>query len=247
MGIPAVFFISAKTLVEKKILNVHKVHKVRSIVSPEEMLQFLLKFAKQNRLKLDFSLAKNKGIEHYKYDTSAAAELKYILNFLLSKTDQNSFINQLFDLYFEGKEEEIHKELYMNQKQIRDLAKLGFIGSHGYDHDPIGLKSKEEQKFQVQQSSKILNKVTQRLIYSFSYPYGSFNSCNGLSEVLHDSGFNFSFTMERAINKFFDQPFYLSRFDNNDMPLGKSYSHKNDDFFDLLPTNKWEFEKTVSQ
>ena len=53
MGIPAIFFISTKTLIEKKILNVHKVHLVRSVVSPEEMLQFLLKFAEHSKLEID--------------------------------------------------------------------------------------------------------------------------------------------------------------------------------------------------
>ena len=41
-------------------------------------------------------------------------------------------------------------------------------------------------------------------------------------EQLKTIGFKFAFTMKRNANVKLDDPFYLNRFDNNDLPLGKA-------------------------
>lgn len=245
LRIPATFFISSKTLEEKKILNVHKVHMVRSVVSPAEMLNALEVYCNGKEIVVDFKLAQEKGIIHYKYDTIEAATLKYLLNFLLSKENQEQFISTLFEQYFSGEEEKLHNELYMNEDQIYELGQLDYIGSHGYDHDPIALKNEKEQEIQIEKSCKVLSKVTGNEIYSFSYPYGSFNSCNGLATKLSSAGIKFAFTMERALNNKIENPYYLSRFDNNDMPLGKAYKHDSNNFFELMKFGEWFKETNV--
>jgi hypothetical protein len=43
-----------------------------------------------------------------------------------------------------------------------------------------------------------------------------------MENTLQSNGFTFSFTMKRDVNRLvLDSPFYLSRFDNNDLPGGK--------------------------
>jgi peptidoglycan/xylan/chitin deacetylase (PgdA/CDA1 family) len=239
--IPAVFFISSTTLEKKSILNVHKIHIIRSEIDPVKILNGLKSFNYLNNLNLDFSKARKSGMEHYKYDMPEVAGLKYILNFVLSKKDQNSFIDTLFEESFPGREEEICDSLYMNQSQIKILGNLGYVGSHGHDHDPIARLNLLDQITQVEKSKSIIKKVSGQEIYSFSYPYGSFDACDNMSSILDKAGYKMAFTMERAINSNLENPFYFSRFDNNDMPLGKSYPHSNPNIFQTLPKNEWQF------
>ncbi|MBC8495281.1 polysaccharide deacetylase family protein [archaeon] len=241
LNIPAVFFINTKAVVEKKILNVHKIHLLRSQIAPEVIMNRLVDFVKVNGYEIDFESAKAKGINHYKYDAPNVAQLKFAFNFLLTVTQQDSFIQHLFEEKFEGEETTIASELYMSHTEIKELGQLGYIASHAHDHKPIGLLTSEEQHFQVSYSKQILETITGREIHGLSYPYGSFASCNGVGEVLKYNGYVYAFTMERALNVNLSQPFYLSRFDNNDMPLGKSYPFETNKFFKKFPFSSWFF------
>ena len=240
-GVPAVFFISSSTLEEARVLNVHKVHLIRSELSPAEMLAALTHFTAEQGITIDQASAKTQGVAHYKYDTPEAAELKYMLNFLLDRVHQDRFVDDLFQKVFSGREAEIHGQLYMNREQIKTLGDLGYLGSHGHDHDPIGLKDVEEQIRQVSKSKALIEAAAEKEIYSFSYPYGAFDACNKMAGVLEEHDFVMAFTMERAVNSTLDNPYYFSRFDNNDMPLGKAYRHASHNIFATLPFNTWQF------
>lgn len=239
--IPAVFFISTIAITEKRVLNVHKIHLVRSKVAPKDMLHHLKQFVEKEVQTIDFERALEKGKLHYRYDTGQAAQLKYALNFMLTKKQQSDFIDELFLEIFGAVEEQIAEELYMNEEEIFELGQSAFVGSHAHQHNPVGLLTKTEQHFEAKQSKAILERISAQEIFGFSYPYGSFEACNGMAKVLESEGYSYALTMQRALNKDFSTPYYLSRFANNDLPLGKSYKFENDRFFEHYSTGSWEF------
>ena len=227
-NIPAIFFVNTKPIEQPVVLNVHKIHLLRSQISPSELLEKL----KISKIKKEY-LAKSdeiqaKAISHYNYDSHETAELKYLINFILPPKEINKYINKIFSEFYGKQEAAINRKLYMSKNQIRELSDMGFIGSHSHDHYPIGLLSDHEKEFEIKKSKETLEEITGRPVVSFSYPYGSKESVQDVEGVLKKHDYTFAFTMERAVNNSLVHPFHLSRFDNNDMPKGKAFKLKGD-------------------
>lgn len=241
LGIPALFFVNTGILVDSYVMNVHKIHLVRSEIPPSEIKQKVEEFlAERERVIMENSYSE-KAIFHYKYDEPPIAVFKYLLNFILTSQERDEIMNRLFLEIFSS-EKEIHDQLYMSVDQVKKLSDLGYLGSHGHDHFPIATLPIEEWNYQVGYSNDILENLTGKKTEAFSYPYGSLESCQGLQSTLENFGFEFAFTMERAINESLYAPHFLSRFDNNDMPLGKAWKQGDFNPFFVLKKAAW-FQK----
>lgn len=220
LGIPALFFINTINL-NGKVSNVHKIHLLRSYLSAPDFANELNVFISSENLdQINMEEAAKAGINHYIYDDPVAAKVKYVLNFMLPAEKLHVFTELLFPKYFD--EKKVAAELYMNESQVADLASRGYLGSHGHEHLPLAQLSSKDSIFQIQHSQDVLKKLTGKTVAAFSFPYGSPESFNGLAKTLEDSQFKFAFTMNRVANMDLSDPFYLGRFDNNDMPLGKA-------------------------
>lgn len=239
MGIPAIFFANSASFTEKRVESVHKIHLVRSILSPKDLLQMA-----DNHLPemtpTELSEIRARGIEHYKYDTEDTAELKYLFNFVLEKSKLQEFIDQVFNTAFD--EAAVNNELYMSIDDITELAMQGQLGSHGHTHLPMGLQDRASKHKEILGSAAIFKNLTGKQPIGFSFPYGSLNSTEGCKELLIQGEYKFALTMERAINPDLTQPYGLSRFDNNDMPLGKSFPYQNHKEVVKYPLRSWEIK-----
>ena len=234
MGIPAVFFVNTSSVLDQKIQNVHKIHIVRSLLSPQEILYYL---NKEGHEIIDESINK-KALEHYKYDIKEVAILKYFLNFKLPFNKLNKIVNFLFNLVVPNNKN-IHNNLYMSKNELIDLNKKGYLGSHSEFHIPLGEFPKNIREKQINNSQKTFKNFLNGEVNGFSFPYGSLESSKGCKNILYKSNFKYAFTMERAINHDLKQNFALSRFDNNDMPFGKNYNYSDNNFFDKMNKRKW--------
>jgi peptidoglycan/xylan/chitin deacetylase (PgdA/CDA1 family) len=239
MGIPAVFYVNTIPLVEKKVLNVHKIHLVRSELAPIELTNYIHSSIKGLNLDIDRKDIHKLGIAHYKYDDPETAELKYLLNFILPEEVLHQIIDSCFNDLFN--EEKVHAQLYMDSKDIKKLNELNMLGSHGHDHKPIATLEPEEQIFQISRSAEIFKEIVGSVPSSFSYPYGSKEAVQGLDHILNNESFNFAFTMDRGKNPdIIYKPFLLSRFDNNDLPGGKSWKNGLENPFEILPFSQYQ-------
>ena len=123
----------------------------------------------------------------------------------------------------------------MSENEICELGRNSMLGSHGHLHLPTASCDKSELEKEVRGSKEILESITNSQISSFSYPYGTRKSYENLGSFLAEAGYEFAVTTERKINHTLANPFYLNRFDNNDVPLGKAYNPENlRDFFDIV-------------
>ena len=220
LGISAIFFVNTFNL-QGKVSEVHKIHLLRSVISPKDFLRHVKDFVRQiDDYSLNLSEATLAGTTHYLYDDAETAALKYLLNFMLPQNVLTSLLDSLFVNFFD--ENAIAKGLYFSKKQLGNLLERDMIGSHGHEHLPLGTLTNEQKNFQVQKSQDLLSSLGGKKVNAFSYPYGSENACFEMENTLQSNGFTFSFTMKRDVNRLvLDSPFYLSRFDNNDLPGGK--------------------------
>ena len=239
MGIPAIFFINTLPLAKTEILTVHKTHIIRSQRPSEKLMNYF-----KHRLKSENQIISEKRLTEgaattYRYDTKADRELKYLLNFVLNLKQQEKYTNAIFDDIFPEQEAKIHHQLYMDAEQIKTLGQRNLIGCHGHSHLPLGQLSPKKQKAEILDSKTFLESITGKIIYTFSYPYGTQEAIKCIPQTLKKYSFIFAFTMERGVNSGYNAPYLLSRFDTNDVPGGKSYHGNPKLIFDILPKKEW--------
>lgn len=234
MGIPFIFFINTANFEEKKVSLVHKIHLIRSRLSSAEVLMELSKIS-------PFELSpreKAMAVFHYNYDDEQTALLKYLLNFKMSLLQQQEFINPLFDQLFE--ESNQNSELYFDEEMLQVLNDQDALGSHSHNHVPLGKISPDELQKELKHTQNFFRKKFGKSAMSISYPYGSLEASSTISELVNSHGFCLGFTMERAMNNSLEEDsLMLSRFDCNDMPLGKNELLKAGKLFQEAQLRNW--------
>lgn len=215
LNVPAIFFANSINFEERKVSTVHKIHLLRSIISSSEFLDKIKN--------ISFSDSdKNNATTMYQYDDEKSAVLKYILNFKLNFKQQEEIVESLFDVHFD--ENAILDSLYMSKQNLKELANIGYLGSHTHSHYPLGLLNSDEIKFELEHAKRYFDNLTNSKIEMVSYPYGTMETCT--DEVVNTArsvGYKIGFTTKRGINIFGENFLSLNRFDCNDLIGGKNY------------------------
>lgn len=217
-NIPAIFYIPVQPLVEKNVLDVHKLHFIRANMDDKQLLTKLKNSTLYQYDAQDIANAK----DQYKYDDELAREVKYQLNFKINKKEKQNFINSTFQEIYPN-EALFSENFYMNEVDIQKLSASGMLGSHGYAHVPLAQYIEANQD--IIQSIDYLTQLADQPIQSFSYPYGSKAAVNeSIATKLVNTSIRFALTMWRGINDL-NKPFnpmLLNRMDTNDAPGGKN-------------------------
>ena len=234
MGIPAVFFINTSNFREKQVSLVHQIHLLRSQISSEELLEELTK----NQIGSLSTAETRLATAHYNYDDEKTAILKYLLNFRVEPKKLEDLISPLFRKEFE--EQKVAEELYFEEKMLQELQERGYLASHSHRHLPLGQLTAEELPEELRNTQAFFRRKFGKPAAAISYPYGSYEACTGISEAVKNAGFKLGFTMERAANKDLQQDaLLLSRFDCNDLPLGKNNLFEGKNIFNNPELRKW--------
>ena len=215
MGIPAVFFIISDTIAYNNLIDVHKLHYLRTQVDTKEIYEIV---STECEL-LDDDII----LKQYPFDDLISGKVKYLLNFVKPK-----IIKEIFPKFISKSETDITKEFYMNDKQIKDLYNRGYLGTHSKSHRPLAKLSDENMYADILESVLCIEELcgTDSRIDSISYPYGEASAVNDKVKYNCErldlvSGF----TMFRGLNKIEDiinNPLMIKRFDTNDVFGGKS-------------------------
>lgn len=218
LQIPAVLFANSRNYEAKKVSTVHKIHLLRSIISPSDFLKNI-----SNQSVISFTEEdKNKAKNIYIYDDNESALIKYLLNFKIDFNLQEEIIKKVFDDFFE--EEKVLEELYLSEQEIKNLSKHSFLGSHTHNHFPIGLLKENEIKFELEKSKLYFENLTKTKIEMVAYPYGTPEACtNQVATIAKKVGYKLGFTTTKGSNTNDANTLLLNRFDCNDLIGGKNY------------------------
>jgi peptidoglycan/xylan/chitin deacetylase (PgdA/CDA1 family) len=224
-GIPAVFFVCTKPLLDGEVLRVHKIHHIRSMINHSDIENSFSKVFKDKYSKelknIDSDLLK----KTYRYDSEDEAYLKYLLNYVLSERDVDKFVDYLYEKYVGLGLEHDALDIYMTEEQIIELSKYDAIGSHTMSHRPLSKMDLKEAAYELSESKKTLDDLTNSntKILAISYPYGGPAAVTKeVAKIAEKIGYEIGFTTERSFNKSFSEPLLLARADTNDVPGGKS-------------------------
>ncbi|ARV05506.1 hypothetical protein BTO04_01810 [Polaribacter sp. SA4-10] len=214
------FFLNAVNFKNKKVTLIHEIHLLRSEIDPKKLLKIIY-----NKLEFIFSNEeKKRSHKIYRFDDKASAEVKYILNFLISEAKKEFLINELFNTYFN--EKEVVENLYMNVNQIIELSKKGMIGNHTFNHKHLGKLNEDELFYEINESKNYLESIINRNINTISYPYGSEEVfTKKVINCSKETDHKFGFTTVKGKNLKDDNLLKLKRFDCNDLQGGKNYEN----------------------
>jgi Polysaccharide deacetylase len=209
-----VFFVSTAPLVERRILEVHKLHMIRSLRSDAEIASALQAIYGKAFSNLDLDVARRQ----YRYDDDQAAQVKYFMNFVLDLEARQKWSDQAFVELF-GDEAAAASQLYMNADDVRELARLGMLGTHGHSHRPLAELDDSGLRNEIQLSLGILAELGATNIRGISYPYGGPSAVDErVVKAAIECGLTYGLTMTRGINAgdSFLQPMLLKRISTND-------------------------------
>ena len=223
MGVPSILYVPTYPLKHKKVLDVHKLHYVRTKMNDNDLYDLLNEQYQIDKIKFDEMALANQ----YRYDSDLSRKVKYFLNFSLSPTQKEVAIDFFFSKLVED-EPDFSSNLYMNDADLIKLAKADSLGSHGENHLPLATLAPQKAALEIAHASQYLESITNQKITSFSYPYGGKDAVNDSIPKLFDAtDIEFAFTMWRGLNTEHDlknQPYLLKRIDTNDAPGGKNNS-----------------------
>ncbi|OGS37023.1 MAG: hypothetical protein A2293_15460 [Elusimicrobia bacterium RIFOXYB2_FULL_49_7] len=208
-GIPAAFFISTLPLVSGTVLNTQKIHLLLSEIGTDAVLDGVKTIMGQAILA---KLPSEAAIRHqYRYDNLRTAQLKYFLNFCLSRCKREKITDILFDKYL-GDEKKFASVLYMSNKDISELGDEGMVGIHCHSHIPLAQCPDEVVTHEIVECKKILERISGQKMRAISYPFGGAESVSDrVVEIARRNGLATGFTKERAFNRTFKHPLIFAR------------------------------------
>jgi len=214
------FFIPTLPFKNNTILDVHKTHLIVGKVKGFEAVNELEKYLNKNNInnyynqkeKLKYQTAYTKhNDEFYK------KKFKKIMNYYGNLELKHNILNYLLRKF------EINvkcKDYYLSKKEIKHLSSLGMIiGSHSESHILLSRLNKKKQFKEINNSKVFLEKIINKNIDIFCYPYGGKISYNlDTLKILKKLKFRLAYSVEPrdiTIKDIKYQPYELPRYDCN--------------------------------
>ena len=224
--IKAAFFPPAKTVKEKIVLDVHKVHFILANANDKEgLFKNILSYVEDNKEKYSLK-SKDFYLEKYlvenEFDDKKTIFIKRMMQSALPEKLRNEICSQLFNKYVSSDEASFSSELYMSIDNLSEMHNAGMhIGSHGYEHYWLSSLTKKQQKIDIEKSISFLKDLGQDLNkITICFPYGDFNSdtLDLLSGFKFKAGFS---TKVKISNLKDDNILALPRLDTNHIPKSR--------------------------
>ena len=215
-----IFFIPTSPLKNNIMLDVHKTHLILGKVKSSKALNELEKYLYKNKITKFYNYnEKSKYKSAYKKhnDEDDKKQFKMIMNYYGDLKLKHKILDYLLKKF------EINikpKDYYLNKKEIKYLKSIGMlIGSHSESHTLLSRLSYREQFKELNNSKIFLEKIINKNIDTFCYPYGGRISYNDNTlKILKKLKYKLAYSVEyrdiflKDIQK---KPFELPRYDCN--------------------------------
>lgn len=221
--LPGCFFPAAKCILERRVLDVNKIHFILASVRDKfkliEKIKDLIDCYRQAYNLEKFEDYWGRVANPSRWDPAEVMFIKRMLQRELPEEVRLRISDALFQEYVSQDETAFAEELYMSVDQIACLRRNGmYIGSHGFDHYWLDTLPPEVQTKEVDLAVDFLTQVgsdTDRWV--MCYPNGSFD--HSLLEILADRGCVLGLTTAVGIADLdCHNPLTLPRLNTNDLP-----------------------------
>lgn len=178
-NIQGLFFPTAKSIIEKKVLDVHKIH---FILGSDINLNYLINEIKE-KIQSELELLKIKSYDYYykkyaikdRFDSKNITFIKNLLQKGLPIKLREKLIDDFFKKYVSNDEQNFSENLYLSLKEIKEMKKNEMIfGSHGYSHLWMSTLSNNELDREIKMGEKFVEIISSKYKI-MCYPYGNYN------------------------------------------------------------------------
>lgn len=222
-GIRGTFFVPAMPILERKVMQVNKIHFMLAETDGDLLLRRVLGEIERHRGSACFASASELWAEYAtpnRFDSAAVRFIKQTLQNALPRDVRTKIVDDLFLDLVTNDESAFAEELYMSIREVRSLIECGMqVGAHGYAHQWMDTLSTSQQEREIDLSRSFLEFLKCDLDgWSMCYPYGRWN--DSLIDLLARSGCDVAYTVEpRIADLDRDSAFRLPRLDTNDLPF----------------------------
>lgn len=221
--ISGVFFPPVRCVMERKILDVNKIHYIlASAPDKSKIVKIIDNSIKDRRGEFGLDSLKfyrDKYAIANRFDSADVIYIKRMLQVGLPDELRSYIATELFSQFVSADERSFANDLYMDEDQVRCLHDAGMIvGSHGYNHEWLDSLSPAEQIKEIDLSLSFLKNVgVSDVDWVMCYPYGAWN--HSLLDILRSRGCGLGFTTDVSIaNLSKNDKLLLPRLDTNDLP-----------------------------
>ena len=191
--IKAIFFIPSAPVIERDMIDSHKIQFILASKSEEIVLLELLKI-----IKTEFEVAE-KYLDQFKKSkwvnniwTNQMVFITRILREFKTSKERNFLINKLFTQFVSSDVKDFADNFYLNLNQVEEISKMGhLIGGHGHKSSDIRYCINSEIKNEIFNSEKFISQFNPK-IKLYAYANGGFNDY--AIELLKDLNFQKAFT-----------------------------------------------------
>jgi len=222
-GMQGCFYAPAKTIEEKEILDVNKIHFI--LASCPDMHDLMT--STRNLFELYREGYDVKDFDEYymelatenRFDSKEVIFVKRFLQVALPEELRWKICQTLFNTYVGVPQEAFCEELYMTKEQLSHMVSDGMhIGSHGYNHYWWNKLDAEALNNEIEKSLTFLKSIgAYHDNWTACYPYGS--SSQEVTNLLRSKGCKLAFTTVVDVARTdSDNPLLIPRLDTNDLP-----------------------------
>ena len=203
-------------------MNIHKIHWLRSILSPDIFLEKIISNFDFLGFKFSQDMISDEKIQDkFFWDDIPTRKVKYLLNVVLPYSTCKQCIDMIFAEHVSS-ESKFCADFYMSKDQVRDLHQRFAVGVHSYSHMVLGKMSEKSIEEEIKNNIDVVTDIIDDRPVGISYPYGYKEAVTPLvAEVAKKIGLSFGFTVERSVNVTLEYPLLFARIDTNDALRGK--------------------------
>ena len=222
-NILGLFFINTMPIVEKKILNVHKLHLIFGRFKYGEIIKKIHNIENFNLENIKIPSSKRYQLENcLNEDNINKIKLKVFLN-----QNKNIFlVNKLFNFFFSKlAQKKILKEFYLSRDDIIDIDRKGMIiGGHSHSHKLLSSLSFKDQNKEIERNIHYLSKILKKKIDFFASPWGNKKSYNVNTIKILKKNVKYHFTTLQ--NNVVKNNYEIPRINCNKIKFGKIFNYK---------------------
>ena len=191
--IKSIFFIPSAPVLNRLMIDSHKIQFILASEKEEVILSELLKI-----IRTEFQIEDN-YLENFKKSkwqnniwTNEMIFITRILREFKTSIERNLLIDKLFNKFVTSDEKDFADRFYLNLKQVEEISSMGhIIGGHGFKSTDLRYCNNFEIKNEILHSEKFISKFNSQ-IKLYAYANGGFNDY--AIQLLNNFNFQKAFT-----------------------------------------------------
>lgn len=219
--VPSILFCCTLPLMEKRLLNVTKVHLLQGKLGFTEFRSRFMMALQEVNQSYELDDIERLGLGRiFRYDTEDVREFKLLLNVKLPYTLVTALLDAMFEPEF-GRQDEAAKFIYMSADEILRARDAGVrIGLHTHSHFMLARLSQLEQEEEIVSCLEFFRSLFGEDTFDMSYPHGVAGTWNDTTKAIMERlGIPRAYTLGREIYapSIHRDAYEIPRYDVNDI------------------------------